>query len=82
MDSVGSFEAKTHLAHLLERVSKGEEIMITKHGKPVARLVPAVATKPKTDVRQAVEALKAFSKGNTLGPSLTIRDLIEEGRRF
>jgi prevent-host-death family protein len=82
MESVGSFEAKTHLPQLLERVAQGEEITITKHGKPVARLVPAVAIKPKPDVRQAIEELKAFSKGNTLGKGNTIRDLIEDGRRF
>jgi prevent-host-death family protein len=82
MESVGSFEAKTHLPQLLERVAQGEEITITKHGKPVARLVPAVAIKPKPDVRQAIEELKAFSKGNALREGNTIRDLIEDGRRF
>jgi prevent-host-death family protein len=82
MESVGSFEAKTHLAQLLDRVAQGEEFTITKHGKPVARLVPAIAAKPKPDVRQAIEELKAFSKGNTLGEGITIRDLIEDGRRF
>jgi prevent-host-death family protein len=82
MESVGSFEAKTHLPQLLERVAKGEEFTITKHGKPVARLVPATAAKPKPDVRAAVEAMKQFRKGRTLGEGLTVRDLIEEGRRF
>ena len=82
MESVGSFEAKTHFPQLLERVANGEEFTITKHGKPVARLVPASAAKPKPDVREAIEDLKAFSKGNTLGDDITIRDLIEDGRRF
>jgi prevent-host-death family protein len=82
MESVGSFEAKTHLPQLLERVAKGEEFTITKHGKPVARLVPIAAAKPKPDVRQVIEELKAFSKGNTLGEGISIRDLIEDGRRF
>jgi prevent-host-death family protein len=82
MESVGSFEAKTHLPRLLERVAQGEEFTITKHGKPVARLVPAIAIKPKPDVRQAIEELKEFSKGNRLGEGTTIRDLIEDGRRF
>ena len=66
----------------LTRVAKGEESTITKHGKPVARLVPAAPTKPKPDVRQVIEELKAFSKGNTLGKGLTIREMIEDGRRF
>ncbi len=82
METVGSFEAKTHLSELLERVGQGEEFTITKHGKPVARLVPAVPSQPKPDVRQIIEELEAFSKGNTLGEGLSIRELIEEGRRF
>ena len=81
MESVGSFEAKTHLSQLLERVAHGEEFTITKHGKPVARLVPAIAIKPKPDVRHVIEELKAFSKGNTLGDGITIRDLIEDSFR-
>ena len=82
MESVGSFEAKTHLPQLLDRVAKGEEFTITKHGKPVARLVPATPVKPRQDVRQVLQELKAFSKRNTLGKDITLRDLIEEGRRF
>lgn len=38
--TVGAYEAKTHLAELLDRVQRGEEIVITRHGKPIARLVP------------------------------------------
>ncbi len=38
--TVGAYEAKTHLADLLDRVQRGEQIIITRHGKPVARLVP------------------------------------------
>ena len=82
MENVGSFEAKTHLPQLLERVAQGEEFTITKHGKPVARLVPIQPAKAKPDVRAAVEAMKQFREGHTLGEGLTVRDLIEEGRRF
>jgi prevent-host-death family protein len=82
METVGSFDAKTHLPQLLERVARGEEFTITKHGKPVARLVPTQPAKAKPDVRVAVEAMKKFRKGRTLGGGLTVRDLIEEGRRF
>jgi len=81
METIGSFEAKTHLAQLLERVSRGEEFTITKHGKPVARLVPMVTPKPNLDVQAAVEAMKQFRKGRTLG-GMTIREMIEDGRRF
>jgi prevent-host-death family protein len=81
METIGSFEAKTHLAQLLERVAEGEEFTITRHGKPVARLVPTRAARPEPDVRAAVEAMKAFRKGRTLC-DLSIREMIEEGRRF
>jgi prevent-host-death family protein len=81
METIGSFEAKTHLSQLLERAAKGEEFTITKHGKPVARLVPPRAAKSAPDVRIAVEAMKQFRKGRTLG-GLSVRDMIEEGRRF
>jgi prevent-host-death family protein len=80
MHTVGSYEAKTHLPQLLERVAHGEEFTITRHGKPVARLVPAV-TRPKPDVRAAVEAMKQLRKGQTLG-GMSVRAMIEEGRRF
>ena len=79
-DSVGAYEAKTHLPQLLERVAKGERITITKHGVPVAVLVPAGAD-ARPDVREAVEAMKAFRKGRSL-KGLSIREMIEEGRRF
>src|SRR4051794_37870339 len=80
--SVGAYEAKTHLPQLLERVSKGERITITKHGVPVAVLVPP-ADSEKPDVRRAIEEMKRFQEQNgpTLGPDLTVRDLIQEGRR-
>ena len=55
MESIGSFEAKTHLPQLLERVAQGEEFTIRKHGKPVARLMLVTAPTPKPDVRQVVE---------------------------
>lgn len=80
MESIGSFEAKAQLSQLLERVARGEEFTITKHGKPVARLVPAIPSRPRPDVRRVVAELKAFSKGNTLGEGITVRELIDEGR--
>lgn len=79
MDTIGSYEAKTHLPSLLERVAKGEQITITKHGVPVAMLVPASARK-KPDVRKAIEEMKAFGKGRKLA-GLSIRAMIQEGRR-
>jgi prevent-host-death family protein len=76
--TVGVYEAKTHLAALLERVGRGETIVITRHGKPVAKLAP-VAQKRMTPA-EAVEAIKKARKGRTLG-GISIKELINEGRR-
>jgi prevent-host-death family protein len=83
MKSVGSFEAKTHLSQLLERVARGEKILITKHGRPAAMLVPP-EVEQIPDVREVIRRMKEFRrrKGPTLGPDLTIRDLMEVGRRY
>lgn len=79
METVGAYEAKTHLTQLLERVAKGEKITITKHGVPVAILQPADPLK-KTPVSEIIEQLKRFRKTNRLN-GLSIHDMIEEGRR-
>ncbi|HTU22753.1 MAG TPA: type II toxin-antitoxin system prevent-host-death family antitoxin [Gemmataceae bacterium] len=81
MTTVGSYEAKTHLSQLLDRVSRGETILITRHGQAVAMLVPPVI-ESKPGVRHVVGKMRELRKGVTLGPDLTIRQLIEEGRRF
>jgi prevent-host-death family protein len=79
MVRVGAFEAKTHFASLLERAAKGEEIVITRHGTPVAKLTPMSADNRERR-REAIQRLLEFSKGQTLG-DLTIRELRDEGRR-
>ncbi|MCC7272574.1 MAG: type II toxin-antitoxin system prevent-host-death family antitoxin [Alphaproteobacteria bacterium] len=80
MRSIGAFEAKNRLAALLDEVERGDEIVITRHGRPVARLVPA-ARRPDPDrALRAVERILAVSRGVTLGPGLSIRRLIDEGR--
>jgi prevent-host-death family protein len=78
LNEVGAYEAKTHLPALLERVQRGEQITITKHGKPVARLVPIGRSSPDRR-RDIVKRLKEFRKGQTL--DVPVRQLIEEGRR-
>ena len=82
-ETVGSFLAKTHLASLLDRVSRGESITITRRGKPVARLVP-VPPEPDRDFAKAVREMLELRdrSGPVLGDDVTIRDLIEEGRRI
>ena len=79
MNTIGTFEAKTHLTRLLDRVAAGEQFTITRHGTPIARLVPA---KPigLREIRETITKLKEFSKGQTLG-GLKVKDLINEGRR-
>ena len=78
MARVGACEARARFASLLERAGKGEEILITRHGRPVARLVPLRKALCERR-REAIRRLKQFSKGQTLG-DLTVRGLREQGR--
>lgn len=78
MESVGAFEAKTHLPRLLDEVAAGRSVTITKHGVPVARLVPAA--RQAAQPREVIEAIRRARRGVTLG-GLSLRDLISEGRR-
>ena len=78
MTTVGSFDAKTHLPKLLERVAHGETVQITKRGVPIAKLVPVVAT-DKSDPKEAAREIRELRKGIILG-GLKLRDLIDEGR--
>ena len=80
MESVGLFEAKTHLSALVERVAQGEEITITKHGVPVAVLIPA-SNGPRKGPKQVAERIRALRRGARL-KGVSIRQLIEEGRRY
>lgn len=77
--TIGAYEAKTHLPSLLDEVAQGKSITITKHGVPVAMLVP-IKDLPEKQVSQAIAALREFRKGRSLAGT-TIRELIEEGRR-
>ncbi len=79
MTRVGVYEAKTKLPKLLEQVGRGRRITITKHGVPVAMLVPADRGKARA-VADAIQALVAFRKGRRLG-RISLRAMIEEGRR-
>lgn len=84
MASVGIFEAKTHLSQLLDQVEAGEKFVITRHGKPVARLVPVTEGDADAVVdkrSEAVARLKTLGDGNRLG-KLRLRTLIDEGRKY
>jgi len=80
MREVGAFEAKAKLGQLLDEVEHGEEIVITRRGKPVARLTPVVLGFDREKARQAAAGIREMRKGVTLG-GLKIKDLINEGRR-
>lgn len=80
MTTVGTYEAKTHLPRLLEEVARGKRITITKHGVPIAMLVPVPGTRSQT-TQEVIAALREFRQGKTLG-GISLRQLIEEGRRY
>ena len=75
---VGSFDAKTHLPALLQRVAKGETVQITNRGNPVAMLVPVPPTQ-KHNPKEAAEQIRKLRKGLSLG-NVSLRELIDEGR--
>jgi prevent-host-death family protein len=79
METVGAYEAKTHLPKLLDRVAKGEQIIITRHGSPVAIMQPADRSK-QVDVAAVIRKMRSLRKAHQLG-GLSVKDMIEEGRR-
>ena len=81
--TVGTFEAKTHLSALLERVARGETITITKNGVPVARLAPLTRQfrRPRPSHRDVVDAMRELRKEIKPG-TIDIEDLIAEGRGY
>jgi prevent-host-death family protein len=79
MRAVGAYEAKTHLSRLIEEVARGERFAITKNGVPVAMLVPVPASR-KADLREVIQQLRDLRREVKL-EGLSIREMIEEGRR-
>lgn len=81
MDQIGAFEAKTHLPRLLDRVEHGESLTITRHGRPVARLVPI-----ESDDRQRAEqaALRIAQRRQKLKKAsiAELIDTIHEGHKY
>lgn len=65
---IGAFEAKNRLGSLLDRVEAGEEIVITRHGRPVARLVPNAPNAERERARAAAERIRARARAQALGP--------------
>lgn len=79
MYEVGAFEAKNKLGTLLDWVEAGEEVLITRRGKAVARLVPAEPGFDRAKARRAADGLLEARRGITLG-GLKIKDLVGQGR--
>ena len=90
MPEIGAYEAKTHLSKLLERIQKGERFTITRHGRPVAELVPVTRKDPET-IRQTIKSIHSYRETlrkrgvNTqrlLKKNETLRDLAHQGHRY
>lgn len=75
---MGVYDAKTQLPRLLEQVERGETVTITRHGRPVARLVPIGRSGRSVD--ETIAAIRAARKGHRLD-GVAVRELIDEGRR-
>lgn len=81
MATIGSFEAKTHLSALLDRVAKGEKITITRHGVAAAVLMPVGQSEGRLSHKEIVEGMRALRKRVKPG-RMGVREMVNEGRRF
>ena len=78
---IGAFEAKTHFSQIIEKAERGEDFVITRRGKPVAKIIP-FKQEPEMTFKEAVEELKEMRKLYRGKPgSFNIRKAIEEGRK-
>lgn len=80
MKTYGAFEAKNRLSELLARVERGEEIVITRHGHAVARLVPATEF-DREAAQSAIDQIKELRSQQTLG-DVDLKVLVSAGRRY
>lgn len=78
--SIGSFEAKTHLASLIDNVLKGNEYIITKRGKPVARLIPYSSTDDDMSIKEILAQFDTVRK--SIKGKINIKEYINEGRKY
>lgn len=90
MPEIGAYEAKTHLPKLLERIQKGERFIITRHGRPIAELVP-VARPDSESVQQTIKGIRSFRESlrqrgvhlqSLLKKGQTLRELAHLGHRY
>ena len=80
MDQIGAYEAKTHLPRLLDRVARGESLTITRHGKPVARLVPVAGERERA--QEAATRILERRKHLKRVPLADLIATIHEGHRY
>jgi len=80
MREIGAFEAKNKLAALLDEVEHGDEVVITRRGKPVAKLVPVTSGFDRDRARRAAQELLEARRGVLLGPGIRLKDLVDAGR--
>ena len=78
MRKIGAYELKAHLSEVLDDVEHGQTVVVTRHGRPIARISPDAADK-REQVNQAVKSLLNFPR-TRLPKGITIRKLVEEGR--
>ncbi len=79
--TVGIFEAKNRLSELVERAARGEEIVITRRGQQVARLMPPESPNSLDQASALAERIRRSRTQHALGGGVTIRELIDDGRR-
>lgn len=79
MKEIGAYDAKTHLGEILDEVAAGQTVIITKRGKPVAKVMPYQSSNETFEmVREQIEAFRS----EVAPDSQSIRDMIDEGKRF
>ena len=80
MEMIGAYEAKTHLPQLLDRVARGERLTITRHGKPVAQLIPVATGRQRAQQAAAriIERRQHLKKASLADLMATIH----EGHRY
>ena len=83
MKAIGIFEAKSTLSQLVNQVESGEQIVLTRHGKPVARLAPLAESAAPRSAKEWAGDLRRFRRGRDRGAKrgATLSELIREGRR-
>lgn len=80
MEKVQLFEAKARLSELVDRAEAGQETVITRRGREVARLVPAQRARAKSANAEVIDRIIRFSKTLKVKGRVNVRELIEEGR--